>query len=249
MMCQSILLYVCNLSSKSLLYSDMRYPRYLKSVTCSIILSFITIFTLCISYSFVETYCLRIHTHQSSQTFWHRRTRQYDVSKRRWILANQRSIKIHNILIIKNAVTLNFIVSFPYLCMSLHPLASLLSDYYVGRHKNVYCCELSCVLLWVVLCVLLWVVLCVLLSPYVYLLYYVCIAVFFTSDIGLLARSQYSEGPETGHLDTGFSRFPCVYKQMLRSFPSLQVATTCFSCSPPDLNLLVTNFIFCIHVK
>ena len=47
MMCQSILLYVCNLSSKSLLYSDMRYPRYLKSVTCSIILSFITIFTLC----------------------------------------------------------------------------------------------------------------------------------------------------------------------------------------------------------
>ena len=41
-----ILLYVCNLSSKSLLYSDIRYPRYLKSVTCSIILSFITIFIL-----------------------------------------------------------------------------------------------------------------------------------------------------------------------------------------------------------
>src|SRR5215469_1062546 len=33
--------------SKSLLYSDIRYPRYLKSVTCSIKLSFITIFTLC----------------------------------------------------------------------------------------------------------------------------------------------------------------------------------------------------------
>jgi len=32
---------------------------------------------------------------------------------------------------------------------------------------------------------------------------------------GLLARSQYSEGPVTGHLDTGFSWFPCVYKQML----------------------------------
>ena len=32
-----ILLYVCNLSSKSLPYSDMRYPKYLKSVTCSII--------------------------------------------------------------------------------------------------------------------------------------------------------------------------------------------------------------------
>ena len=36
---------------------------------------------------------------------------------------------------------------------------------------------------------------------------------------------------------------------MLRWFPKFQVATTCFSCSPTDLNLLVTNFIFCIHVK
>jgi len=32
---------------------------------------------------------------------------------------------------------------------------------------------------------------------------------FFTLDAGLLARSQYSEGPATGHLDTGFSWFPC----------------------------------------
>jgi len=31
----------------------------------------------------------------------------------------------------------------------------------------------------------------------------------------LLARSQYPEGPATGNLDTGFSWFPCVYKQML----------------------------------
>ena len=51
------------------------------------------------------------------------------------------------------------------------------------------------------------VVLCVLLS-YVYLLYCVGIAVF-TLDAELLARSQYSEGPATGHLDTGFSWFPC----------------------------------------
>ena len=72
---------------------------------------------------------------------------------------------------------------------------------------------------------------------------------FFTLNAGLLARSQYSEGPATGHLDTGFSWFPCVYKQMLRWFPTFQVATTCFSCSPPGLNLLVTNFMFCIHVK
>ena len=95
---------------------------------------------------------------------------------------------------------------------------------------------------------LLLLLLLLLLSSYVYLLYYVCIAVF-TLDAGLLARSQYSEGPATGHLDTGFSSFPCVYKQMLRWFPTFQVAITCFSCSPPDLNLLVTNFIFCIHVK
>jgi len=92
------------------------------------------------------------------------------------------------------------------------------------------------------------VVLCILLSSYVYLLYYVCTAVL-TFDARLLARSQYSEGPATGHLDTGFSWFPCVYEQMLRWFPRLQDATTCFSCSPPDLNLSVTNFIFCIHVK
>ena len=88
---------------------------------------------------------------------------------------------------------------------------------------------------------------CVLLS-YVYLLYCVDIGVF-TLDAGLLARSQYSEVPATAHLDTGFSWFPCVYKQMLRWFPRFQVATTCFSCSPPDLNLVVTNFMFCLHVK
>jgi hypothetical protein len=47
-------------------------------------------------------------------------------------------------------------------------------------------------------------------------------------DVGLLARSQYSEGPATGHLDTGFSWFPCVYKQMwqARWLPTFQVATT-----------------------
>jgi len=30
----------------------------------------------------------------------------------------------------------------------------------------------------------------------------------FTSDAGLLAISQYSEGPTTGHLDTDFLGFP-----------------------------------------
>ena len=68
-------------------------------------------------------------------------------------------------------------------------------------------------------------------------------------DAGLLARSQYPEGPATGHLDTGFSWFPCVYKRMLGWFPSFQVATTCLSCSPPELNFLVTfSPHMCIHV-
>ena len=82
---------------------------------------------------------------------------------------------------------------------------------------------------------------------YVYLLCYVCINIL-TLDAGLLASSQYPEGPATGHLDTGFSWFLCVYKRMLRRFPSFQVATTCLSCSPPDLNFLVTFFFFSIFV-
>jgi uncharacterized membrane protein len=113
------------------------------------------------------------------------------------------------------------------------------------------CCILRGLVCIVVSCLLriFVVVLCVLLSSYVYLLYCVCIAVFFTLDAGLLARSRYSEYPSNGHLDTGFLWFPCAYNNMLRWFPRFQVATTCFSCSPPYLNLLVTNFIFCIHVK
>ena len=76
-----------------------------------------------------------------------------------------------------------------------------------------------------------------------------CVLIILTLDAGLLARSQYPEGSATGHLDTGFSWFPCVYKRMLRWFPSFQVATTCLSCSPPDLNFLVTSFHTCVHVK
>ena len=109
------------------------------------------------------------------------------------------------------------------------------------------CIVVSCLVVNCFVCIVV-VVLCVLLSSSVYLLYYVCIVVF-TFDAGLLARSQYSEGPATGHLDTGFSWFPCAHKQMLRWSPTFQVATTCFSCSPPDLNLVVTDFMFCLHVK
>ena len=112
----------------------------------------------------------------------------------------------------------------------------------------IVCIVVGCLLFIVVSCLVCIVVLCVLLSSYVYFLYYVCIVVF-TLNARLPARSQYSEVPATGHLNTGFSRFPCAYKQTLRWFPRYQVATTCFSCSPPDLNLVVTNFLFCIHVK
>jgi len=39
---------------------------------------------------------------------------------------------------------------------------------------------------------------------------YLWALLFFTLDAELLARSHYSEGPATDHLDTGFSWFPCV---------------------------------------
>jgi len=77
---------------------------------------------------------------------------------------------------------------------------------------------------------------------------YVCIAVLHTLFAGLLARSQYAEGPATGHLCTGFSWFPCVNKRMLRWFPRLQVTTACFLCSPRDLNFLDPSFIFMLSL-
>ena len=80
------------------------------------------------------------------------------------------------------------------------------------------------------------------------LFYYVSIAVLRTLVAVLLARSQYPEGPTTNHLSTDFSWFPCVYKRMLRWFPRLQVATACFSCSPPDLNFLHPYIIFMLSL-
>jgi hypothetical protein len=56
-------------------------------------------------------------------------------------------------------------------------------------------------------------VVCIVVMLCVFVILCVCIFVILavlTLDAGLLARSQYPEGPATGHLDTGFSRFPCV---------------------------------------
>ena len=75
-----------------------------------------------------------------------------------------------------------------------------------------------------------------------------CIVLLHTLVAGLLARSRYPEGPAIGHLGTGVSRFPSVYKRMLRWFPSFQVATACFSCNPPDLNTLDPYFIFMLSL-
>ena len=74
-----------------------------------------------------------------------------------------------------------------------------------------------------------------------------CVYCCLTLDAVLFARSQYPEGPATGHLDTGFSWFSCVYKRMLRLFPSFQVAATCLSFSPPELNFLVT-YLISVHM-
>ena len=69
----------------------------------------------------------------------------------------------------------------------------------------------SCVLLVVLSCVVCnccWLAVCIVVVVYVLLSYVYLLYFFFTLDAGLLARSQYSEGPATGHLDTGFLGFP-----------------------------------------
>ena len=74
----------------------------------------------------------------------------------------------------------------------------------------------SCVLLLVLSCVVCdccWLAVCialVVLCVFSCLMCICCTFLLFTLDAGLLARSQYSEVPATGHLDTGFSWFLCV---------------------------------------
>jgi hypothetical protein len=63
------------------------------------------------------------------------------------------------------------------------------------------------------------------------------------------ALSQYPEAPATGQLDTGFSSLPWAHERMLRWFPPFQVASTCSSCSPPDLNSVAANCLLSYYVK
>ena len=58
------------------------------------------------------------------------------------------------------------------------------------------CCKILICIVCIVVILCVFVVLCV----------HCC---FFTLDAGLLAISEYSEGPVTSHLDIGFSGFPC----------------------------------------
>jgi len=44
---------------------------------------------------------------------------------------------------------------------------------------------------------------------------------FFILDAGLLARNQHSEGPATGHLDTGFSCFSLCLKANAEMVPKI----------------------------
>jgi hypothetical protein len=56
--------------------------------------------------------------------------------------------------------------------------------------------------------------------------------------VGLLARSLHVSGRSCDRPPRyRVSWFSCIFKQMSRWSPRLQVATACFSCSPPDLSL------------
>ena len=66
-----------------------------------------------------------------------------------------------------------------------------------------------------------------------------------------LASTQVSVGSTQVFLglDTGFPWFPWVQERMLSWFPPFQVASTCLSCNPPDLNSVVTNCLLSYYVK
>ena len=62
--------------------------------------------------------------------------------------------------------------------------------------------NMRCKCCWLTVCIVVVVLLCCYLTC---ICCTVCALLFFTLYAALLAGSQYSEGPATGHLDTGFS--------------------------------------------
>jgi len=79
------------------------------------------------------------------------------------------------------------------------------------------------------------------------LFYYVCIAVLHTLVAGLLARSQYPEGPATGHLGTDFFFSPLCLKakaEMVLRTPSCCCMLLMY---PSRLKFLRSSFHIYVH--
>ena len=143
-----------------------------------------------------------------------------------------------------------FVVPYVYL---LYPYVYLLYPYVYLLYLMCICCTLMCICCTLCVFVVLRMCICFILCVFVVLRMCVCctLCVFVVLCVYCCSYfrcrtagwSQYPDGPATGHLDTGFSWFPRAYKRMLRWFLSFQDATTCLSCSPPDLNFLVTFFL------
>jgi len=83
-----ILLCVCNLSSKSLLYSDIRYPKYLKSVICSIIFYFLFLKNSCgtqkMCSDFLYTFCWKISHSKKKWSGYDRKSTKVFTSSTRY---------------------------------------------------------------------------------------------------------------------------------------------------------------------
>ena len=88
---------------------------------------------------------------------------------------------------------------------------------YLGVFNFCSCCIQICIVCFLlvlscVVCHCCWLAVCIVVVALYMCCYlmFICCTFFFTLDAGLLAKSQYSEGPAIGHLDTGFSWFRCV---------------------------------------
>ena len=105
---------------------------------------------------------------------------------------------------------------------------------------------LVCNCCWLTVCIVV-VVFCVLLS-YVSLLYYVGIAVFYFRCRTAGSKSVFGRSWDRPSRHRVFLVSLCLKEnaQMVPKIPSCHYMLLLY---PPDLNLSVTNFMFCIHVK